>query len=42
VEAESAFVEIRMSQSVQNADTLVWIEDEHLAKKMDGLVCSLR
>lgn len=41
VETESTFIQIRMRQSVNNVDPFFRIEDQHLAKEMDGLMCGL-
>ena len=42
MEAESTLVQIGMRQSVDDVDSFLGIENEHLAEKMDGLVCGLR
>lgn len=42
VETQSALVQIGMGQSVDDIDSLLRIENEHLAEEVDGLVRRLR
>ncbi len=41
MKTESTLVQIGMCQSVDDIDSFFWIKNEHLAEKMDGLVCGL-